>query len=61
MTGNLDEAVVQIRQMSEKTNKLVSRTRRLLEVLDSQTKIISDSFTRKKDTWNRRETMPDLL
>ena len=48
MAANIDEAVAEIRQLSEKANKLVSRTRRLLEVLDTQTKVVVESIARVK-------------
>ena len=48
MAANIDDAVAQIRALSEKTNKLVSRTRRLLEILDTQTQVVSESLSRVK-------------
>ena len=48
MTANLGEVVGQIREMTEKTNNLVSRTRRLLDVIDTQTQIVVESISRVK-------------
>ena len=48
MAANLDEVISGIRDISDKTAKLVSRTRRLIDVLDLQTQTVLDSMVRIK-------------
>ena len=46
---DLDSVLTEIDGLSEKTHELVSRTRRLISTLDTQTKIIRESTSKVKE------------
>jgi hypothetical protein len=57
MTTNIEDAISEIRGMSEKTSKLVSRTKRLIEVLDTQTNAVIESMSRVKSVLGIEEKL----
>ena len=46
--GNFDDVVHEIREMSEKTSKLITKTRKLIDTLDHETRIVVDHMGRIK-------------